>query len=73
MIYYQNAKSKDLTPISLSEQISNYFTKILKSANPTKAPNYWTMPKKDSRNAPSKTNYTTKPVDLKVIIKSNEK
>jgi RHS repeat-associated protein len=64
---YFNPNSK----LTLSEQINNYFTNVLKATDPSKAPNFWTMPEKDSKNPPSKTNHTTKPVDLKVTIRSN--
>jgi hypothetical protein len=63
--YYFNPDS-DLT---LSKQIENYFNTFLKATEPQKAPNYLLIPQKDSKNLPSKTNHTTEPSNLKVIIK----
>lgn len=58
---YFNPDSKT----SLGEQLKNYFKDILNSSHPLKAPNYESLPSKDSRQLPTRTNRTTNPIDLK--------
>lgn len=47
---------------SLSEQINNYFTDVLSATSPENAPNYKQLPESDSKNRPTQTNRTTKPI-----------
>lgn len=47
---------------TLGQQIQAYLNNVLGATVPTDAPNYQTMPTIDSKNPPSRTNKTTKPI-----------
>jgi RHS repeat-associated protein len=51
--------------LSFGEQLENYLNNVLGATNPEKAPNYKDLPEKESKNAPTSTNKTTKPMFVK--------
>ncbi len=57
-INYFNANSN----LTLGEQVERYLKEKLEATDPKDAPNYDSLPEDDSKNAPSRTNRTTKPV-----------
>lgn len=48
--------------LTLAQQVEKYLRGQLKATDPQRAPNYESMPAQDSKNAPTRTNKTTKPV-----------
>lgn len=47
---------------TFGEQLEKYFNDVLKATEPQNAPNYDSLPIKDTRNPPSRTNGTSFPV-----------
>jgi RHS repeat-associated protein len=60
-VYYFNPYSDQ----DLGQQIQNYFEVVLKATDPQKAPNYSSLPEKDSTNKPSYVNRSTNPISFK--------